>query len=133
MKTIKAIESKKAPLPIGPYSQGIQLNEFLFLSGQIPMNPQTGKVLTGDIEKATHLVLKNIGALLEVSNLNYTNVVKTLIFLKNLKDFDRFNKVYASYFTKPFPARSCIEVSSLPKDVDIEIEIIAVKNPKQRP
>lgn len=119
------IISKKAPAAIGPYSPALKVGNLIFASGQLPINPKTGKMTEGDIEAQAQRVLENLKAVLEPYAVSLENVVKTTIFLKNMNNFARVNKVYGEYFKEKFPARSCIEVSRLPKDADIEIEAIA--------
>lgn len=122
----KIISTQEAPTAIGPYNQAIEVNGFLFLSGQIPIDPITSNTIEGGVEEQTHQVLKNMGAVLKAAGLNYSHVVKTTCFLKSMNDFQAFNKVYAEYFSDNQPARSAVEVSRLPKDVLVEIEAIAV-------
>ena len=122
---MKKIETNKAPQAIGPYSQGYIANGFFFASGQIAIIPETGAIETGDINAQTNQVCKNIGNLLEAAGLSFDNVVKTTCFLADMNDFAAFNEVYASYFTSK-PARSCVAVKTLPKNVLCEVEIIAV-------
>ena len=122
---MKKIETNKAPQAIGPYSQGYIANGFFFASGQIAIIPETGAIETGDINAQTNQVCKNIGNLLEAAGLSFDNVVKTTCFLADMNDFGAFNEVYASYFTSK-PARSCVAVKTLPKNVLCEVEIIAV-------
>src|SRR3989338_9786877 len=126
---MKTILTENAPEPIGPYSQAIQSGDFLFLSGQIPIDPQSGslQLFDGDIARQTELVLKNIGAVLAAAKLNTAHVVKTTIFLTDLKNFPVVNKIYARFFGPHKPARSTVEVSALPKGVGIEIEVIATQ------
>lgn len=119
---MKKISTEKAPAAIGPYSQGIIAGEFLFASGQIPINPATGEVEGGDITGQAELVMKNIGALLEAADTDYAHVVKTSCFLADMADFAAFNEVYARYFTEK-PARSCVAVKTLPKNVLCEVEV----------
>ncbi len=121
---IKKISTDKAPAAIGPYSQGIVAGDFLFASGQIPINPATGEIEGADIKEQAELVMKNIGGLLEAAGAGYTNVVKTSCFLADMGDFAAFNEVYAKYFTEK-PARSCVAVKTLPKNVLCEVEVIA--------
>lgn len=121
----KEIKITEAPIAIGPYSQGIQVGGMFFFSGQIPIDPQTNEIKEGIVEQ-TNQVLINCRNLLESQNLSFNNVVKTTVFLSDMKNFDTVNEIYASYFTAPFPARSAIEVSRLPKDVLVEIECIAI-------
>ena len=119
------IQTKQAPAAIGPYSQAIKVGNLLFVSGQIPIDPETGTVIIGGIEAATHRVMKNIEAILEEAGFSFDQVVKTTIFIKSMDDFTKINAVYASYFTGKFPARETVEVSRLPKDVEVEISVIA--------
>lgn len=125
---MKEIFTPNAPKPIGPYSQAVQAGNFLFLSGQIPIDPQTNEVqlFNGDVARQTELVLKNIAAVLASQNLSLSAVVKTTIFLTNLSQFSKVNEVYARAFGTHKPARTTVEVSNLPKSVAIEIEVIAV-------
>lgn len=122
---LQKISTDKAPAAIGPYSQGIIANGMLFASGQIPINPATGAIEGEDITAQAELVCKNIGALLAAAGTDYTKVVKTTCFLADMGDFAAFNEVYAKYFTEK-PARSCVAVKTLPKNVLCEVEIIAV-------
>jgi len=122
----KVIQTEKAPKAIGPYSQAIQAGNFLFLSGQIPLDPKTGELVKGDIRQQTKQVLKNIKGILESQKLGMEDVVKVTIFLKDIGNFNQVNEVYATYFPSSPPARSTVEVAKLPRDADIEIEIIAV-------
>ena len=119
------ITIKGAPAPIGPYSQGVKINGMLFLSGQIAIDPQTGELNTGNVESQTHRVMQNIQALLKEAGMNWENVIKASIFISDMNNFAQINEVYASYFSSDFPARETVEVSRLPKDVDLEISIIA--------
>ncbi|WKT36612.1 RidA family protein [Bacillus amyloliquefaciens] len=121
---LKAVFTEKAPKAIGPYSQGIKVQDFLFLSGQLPVNPNTDEV-PADIREQTIQVLKNIESILKSEDLKIENIVKTTIFLKNLGDFQAVNEEYGKYLGDHRSARSTIEVSRLPKDVQIEIEVIA--------
>lgn len=118
------IATPKAPTAIGPYSQGIIASPFVFVSGQIPIDPKTGQ-MPDDIETQTNMVFSHIQAVLNQSSLSMDDIVKTTVFLKNLKDFQVMNEIYAEYFNAPYPARSTIEVSNLPKGALIEIECIA--------
>ena len=122
---INKIHTDKAPAAIGPYSQGIIVNGMLFASGQIPINPANGNIEGEDIVAQAELVMKNIGGLLEAAGTDYTKVVKTTCFLADMGDFAAFNEVYAKYFTEK-PARSCVAVKTLPKNVLCEVEVIAV-------
>ena len=121
---LKKISTDKAPAAIGPYSQGIIANGFLFASGQIPIDPADGEIKGMDISAQAEQVMKNIGALLAEAGSSYENVVKTSCFLADMGDFAAFNEVYAKYFTEK-PARSCVAVKTLPKNVLCEVEVIA--------
>ena len=120
---MKKLVTDKAPAAIGPYSQAIIVDKFLFASGQIPINPASGEVEAEGIEAQTTQVMKNIGAALEEAGIDYTKVVKTTCFLADMADFAAFNKVYEQYFTEK-PARSCVAVKQLPKNVLCEVEVI---------
>lgn len=120
---MKKLVTEKAPAAIGPYSQAIIVDKFLFASGQIPINPASGEVEAEGIEAQTTQVMKNIGAVLEEAGIDYTKVVKTTCFLADMADFAAFNKVYEQYFTEK-PARSCVAVKQLPKNVLCEVEVI---------
>lgn len=122
MKTV--VFTDGAPKAIGPYSQAIKANGFLFISGQLPVNPANGNVPEG-IEAQTRQSLENLKAILEAEKLNFADVVKTTVFLKDMNDFAAMNAVYATYFTDEAPARACVQVAKLPKDVMVEIELIA--------
>jgi len=123
---INELKTQNAPAAIGPYSQGMSANGFLFLSGQIAINPENGEVVKGSVTEQTEQIIRNITALLEAANLNFTNIIKTTCFLVNMEDFGEFNAAYAKFF-KNKPARSCVAVSALPKGVSVEIEVIAAK------
>ena len=123
----KVISTSNAPAAIGPYSQAIETDGYVFTSGQIPINPATGGVEGKTIEEQTEQVMHNIGALLEASGLTFANVVKTTCFLADLNDFAAFNAVYAKYFPNEAPARSCFAVAGLPKGAKLEVETICVK------
>ncbi len=120
------VKTEKAPKAIGPYSQGIIANGFVFASGQIPLDPATGELNTGTIEEQTRLVLKNLGAVLEAAGSSYDKAVKCTVFLQDMNDFSRMNQVYAEFFKAPFPARAAVQVARLPRDVKVEIEAIAL-------
>lgn len=122
-KTI--ISTEKAPAAIGPYSQAVRAGNLLFISGQIPVEPLGGALVKGGVEQQARRVLENIGAILSAEGLSYSSVVKTTCYLRRMSDFDCVNRVYADYFASGPPARACVEVSRLPRDVDIEIEAIA--------
>jgi 2-iminobutanoate/2-iminopropanoate deaminase len=119
------IQTSHAPAAIGPYSQAVRTGNLLFVSGQIPIDPETGTVIIGGIEAATHRAMKNIESILTAAGFTLDNVVKTTIFLKSMDDFSKINAVYASYFSGHYPARETVEVSRLPKDVEIEISVVA--------
>ncbi len=121
---MKEIKTNNAPLAIGPYSQAIVTNNMVFTSGQIPVNPLTGEI-SDKIDEQAHQVFINLKNLLESSGTSIDKVVKTTVFIKEMKDFAIINKIYETYFTEPYPVRSCVEVSKLPKDVLIEVEAIA--------
>ncbi|MES2837222.1 MAG: RidA family protein [Bacteroidota bacterium] len=123
MKTI--IKTPNAPAPIGPYSQAVMYNGTLYASGQIAINPRTGDVVLGSIEDETTMVMENIKAILSAADMDFTNIVKVSIFLKDMNNFAKMNEVYATYFKDKFPARETVQVSRLPKDVNIEISFIA--------
>lgn len=124
----KIISTTNAPGAIGPYSQAVMVNGMLFVSGQIPMDPATGKLEEG-IKQSTHRVMKNISAILTEAGYTFSDVVKSTIFLKNMDDFAEMNEVYASYLdAQSYPARETVQVSCLPKNVDVEISVIAHKN-----
>jgi 2-iminobutanoate/2-iminopropanoate deaminase len=120
------ILTEKAPQPIGPYSQAVQAGGFLFCSGQIPLDPKTGHISGSDVEGQTKRVMENIKTVLEAGDCTFESVVKTTIFLKSMTDFPKVNEVYGAYFSATPPARSTIEVARLPKDVLVEIEVIAL-------
>jgi len=122
----EVINTDKAPKAIGPYSQGIKAGGFIFVSGQIPIEPETGIVVTGDIDVQTERVLKNIAGVLEAAGSSLEGVVKTTVYLKDMADFPKFNECYAGFFPVNPPARATVEVSRLPKDVRIEIDAVAV-------
>jgi 2-iminobutanoate/2-iminopropanoate deaminase len=121
------VKTPKAPSAIGPYSQGITAGDFVFASGQIPLNRETGEIISGDIKEQAHQVLNNLRNILEAAGSSLDKAVKVTIFIKNLNDFAVVNEIYAEYFKEPFPARSCVEVSGLPKGAFLEIEVIALK------
>jgi 2-iminobutanoate/2-iminopropanoate deaminase len=119
------ISTKKAPAAIGPYSQAVKTSGLLFVSGQIAINPETGHLVAGSIEAETRQVLNNLAAILQAAGTSFDNVIKTTIFLKDMNDFQVVNEIYGSVFRPPFPARATVEVSRLPKDVNVEIDCIA--------
>jgi len=121
---MKTVSTEKAPAAIGPYSQAQIAGGFVFASGQIPIIPETGLLAEG-LEAQANQVFRNIAALLEAAGTDISKTVKTTVFIKNMDDFAAINAIYAKYFTAPFPARSCVEVARLPKDVLLECEVIA--------
>ncbi|HEY3308551.1 MAG TPA: RidA family protein [Desulfuromonadaceae bacterium] len=122
---IKAISTEKAPAAIGPYSQAIQAGDLLFCSGQIPLDPQTGELVQGDVKLQTEQVMENIAAVLSASGTGFDKVVKTTIFLVDMADFATVNEVYGRYFPNHKPARSTVAVKSLPRGAQVEIEVVA--------
>lgn len=120
------INTDKAPKAIGPYSQAVSAGGFIFLSGQIPLSPESGEVVTGGIELQTERVLQNLSAVLEAAGSSMEDVVKTTVYLKDMTDFPMFNECYARFFTRNKPARATVEVSRLPRDVRVEIDAVAV-------
>jgi endoribonuclease L-PSP, putative len=124
---VKIINSTKAPAALGPYVQAVEINGFVYLSGMLALNPETGEFIDGNIKDHTHQIFKNIVAVLEAAKLTLTNIVKVTVFLNDMEDFVAVNEVYGEYFSVHEPARSCIEVARLPKDASIEIEVIAAK------
>jgi len=125
MPALKQVSTPNAPGAIGPYSQALQAGDFLFLSGQIPLDPTTGQVVEGGIAEQTHQVLKNIGAVLSAAGSSYAQVVKTTVFLQDMADFAAMNEIYGGYFSAPAPARSTIQAAGLPRAVRVEIDCVA--------
>ncbi len=121
----KIISTDNAPQAIGPYSQAVQMDSFLFCSGQISIDPKTNEVFTGDIKTQTEMVIKNIEGVLKAADMNFSNVVKTTIFLTNMSDFATVNEIYGKSFATNPPARSTVAVAALPKGVNVEIEVLA--------
>jgi 2-iminobutanoate/2-iminopropanoate deaminase len=124
----KIVSTKDAPAAVGPYSQAIRSGSLLFCAGQIPLDPESGQIVSGDISAQTKRVLDNVSAILRAENLNFGHVVKTTIFLTDMGDFQTVNEIYATYFRDNPPARSTVQVSALPKGAQVEIEVIAVAN-----
>ncbi len=122
----EAVHTDRAPNPIGPYSQGIRANGFIFLAGQVALDPKSGELISGDVRQQTERTLENLKGVLEAAGANLNHVVKVTIFLKNMGDFAGMNEIYARYFPKLPPARSTVEVARLPKDALVEIELMAV-------
>jgi 2-iminobutanoate/2-iminopropanoate deaminase len=123
------ITTGQAPKAIGPYSQAVLTGDTLYLSGQIAIDPATGELIQGDIEKETRQVLDNMGAVLEAAGMDFANIVQVQIFLKDLDHYGLVNQIYASYFESNYPARACVQVARLPKDLSIEIMAVAVQSP----
>ena len=121
----KEISTKNAPAAIGPYSQAIEVNNMVYTSGMIPINPATGELVTGSVEEQAKQAFSNLKALVEASGSSMEKVVKTVVFIKDMDDFTKINAIYEDYFVAPYPARSCVQVAKLPKDVAIEVEAIA--------
>ena len=124
--TREAVSTPNAPKAIGPYSQAIKANGFVFISGQVAFDPATGNLISGGIAEQTERVLNNLGAILQAAGSSWEKVVKTTVFLKNMNDFAAMNEVYAKHFNAAPPARSTVEVARLPKDVLVEIDVIAL-------
>ena len=124
--TNQVIHTENAPAAIGPYSQAVKAGNLLFVSGQVPFVPETMEIVEGDVKAQTAQSLKNLQAILKEAGADFTNVVKTTVFIKDMNEFAQINEVYADYFGENKPARACVEVARLPKDVKVEIELIAV-------
>lgn len=124
---MKAIHTDNAPAAIGPYSQAIEVNGFVFASGQIPIDPKTGNFVEGGITEQTRQAIVNAGNILKAAGTDLSHVVKTTVYLDNMDDFAAMNEVYAQYFSRPFPARSAVAVKKLPKGALVEIEVLAAK------
>lgn len=122
---VEVISTTNAPGAVGPYSQAIKAGDFLFASGQVPLVPETGKIVGGGVTAQAEQCMKNVGAILEAAGLSYDDVVKTTVYLTNISFFGAVNEVYAKYFQKNLPARSCVEISQLPKGAYVEVEVIA--------
>ena len=122
----KIIATSEAPQAIGPYSQGVRIGSTIYFSGQIPLDPKTGQLVSGGIDVQTRRVMENVGGLLKAEGLGYDNIVKTTIFLADINDFQKVNEIYGSYFKQALPARSTIQAGALPKGARLEIEVIAV-------
>jgi 2-iminobutanoate/2-iminopropanoate deaminase len=124
--TKEIIFTTKAPTPIGPYSQAVKVNGMLFVSGQVAFDPETNDLIVSDIEQETRRVMLNVGEILTAAGMSFQNIVKTTIFLKDMNNFGAVNTVYGQFFADHFPARETVEVARLPKDVNVEISVIAV-------
>ena len=123
----KVINTQSAPAPIGPYNQAIQAGDTLYVSGQIPLDPATGELISSSIEDETKMVMRNLAAILNAADYTFAHIVKCSIFIKDMNDFSKINAVYGEYFESDPPARETVEVSRLPKDVNVEISCIAVR------
>jgi 2-iminobutanoate/2-iminopropanoate deaminase len=121
----QAISSPRAPKPVGPYSAALRAGQLLFVSGQVPLDPATGRMVEGDIGVHTRRVLDNVAALLEAAGLSFRHVVRTTVFLADMNDFTAMNEAYASFFEEPYPARSTVQAARLPRDARVEIDVIA--------
>ena len=121
----QAVSSPDAPKAIGPYSQAVRAGQLLFLSGQVPLDPATGEIVSGDIAAQTRRVFENLAAVLKAGGRSFSDVVRTTVFLADMNDFAEVNKVYGSYFSEPYPARATVQVARLPKDARVEIDLIA--------
>ena len=121
----QAVSSPDAPKAIGPYSQAVRVGQLLFLSGQVPLDPATGEIVSGDIAAQTRRVFENLAAVLKAGGRSLSDVVRTTVFLADMNDFAEVNKVYGSYFSEPYPARATVQVARLPKDARVEIDVIA--------
>ncbi len=121
----EVVATKNAPGAVGPYSQAVRTGNMVYTAGQIALDPQTGQMVDGGIKEQTHQVFANLKAVLEAAGTGLENVVKTTVFIVDMNKFSQVNQVYASYFTGDFPARSCVEVARLPKDAEVEIEVVA--------
>lgn len=123
----KIIFTENAPKPIGPYNQAVLVGNTLYCSGQIALNPTTGEMIQDSIEAETNMVMKNVGEVLKAAGMDYSNIIKSSIFISDMNQFAQINQVYATYFKADFPARETVQVSSLPKDANVEISVVAVK------
>jgi 2-iminobutanoate/2-iminopropanoate deaminase len=121
----KIVSTTEAPAAVGPYSQAVRIGPMLFTAGQIPLDPKSGQIVSQDVGEQTRRVLDNLTAVLKAENMDFSNIVKTTVFMTNLGDFQTMNEIYASYFTDLPPARSTVQVSALPKGAQVEIEVIA--------
>jgi 2-iminobutanoate/2-iminopropanoate deaminase len=122
----KIVSTTEAPAAVGPYSQAVRVGPMLFTAGQIPLDPKSGQIVSQDVAEQTRRVLDNLTAVLKAENMDFSNIVKTTVFLTNLDDFQKMNEVYASFFKDAPPARSTVQVSALPKGAQVEIEVVAV-------
>ncbi len=122
---MKKVNTEKSPAAIGPYSQAIKINDMIFTSGQIPFNAE-GKLISDDVQEQTRQSLNNVKNILQEGGSSMDNVIKCTVFISNMDDFSKINEVYQEFFSEPYPARSCVEVARLPRDVKVEIEAIAI-------
>jgi 2-iminobutanoate/2-iminopropanoate deaminase len=120
-----AVSTSSAPAAIGPYSQAVRAGSLLFVSGQIPLDPATGKIVEGDLAAQTHRVFQNLGAILHAAGASFENVVRTTVYLADMNDFPAMNEIYGTYFSSPAPARATVQAARLPRDARLEIEVIA--------
>ena len=127
----KIVSTTEAPAAVGPYSQAVRIGPMLFTAGQIPLDPTSGQIVSQDVAEQTRRVLDNLTAVLKAEGMDFSNIVKTTVFMTNLGDFQTMNEVYASYFSDQPPARSTVQVSALPKGAQVEIEVIAAAATKQ--
>jgi 2-iminobutanoate/2-iminopropanoate deaminase len=123
----EAVSTSEAPAAIGPYSQAVRAGNLLFLSGQIPLDPATGQMVSGGIEPQTRQVFTNIGAILEAAGLSFAHVVSATVYVADMNDFAKVNEIYATYFSAPAPARATVQVARLPKDALVEIQVVAAR------
>lgn len=123
---MKLIHTDKAPKAIGPYSQAVKAGNMLFVSGQVPFNPETMEIVEGGVKEQTAQSLRNVEAILKEAGLDFSNVVKSTVFIKDMNEFAQINEVYSEFFKENKPARACVEVARLPRDARVEIEVIAV-------
>ena len=121
----QAVSSPDAPKAIGPYSQAVRAGQLLFVSGQVPLDPATGQIVSGDIAAQTRRVFDNLGAVLKAGGRSFADVVRTTVFLADMNDFATVNEIYGTYFSEPYPARATVQVARLPKDARVEIDVIA--------
>ena len=126
MAVRQAVSTSAAPQAIGPYSQAVRAGSMLFVSGQIPLDPETGAIVDGDLAAQTHRVFRNLGAILQAAGASFDNVVRTTVYLADMNDFPAMNEIYATYFSSPAPARATVQAARLPKDARLEIDLIAV-------
>jgi 2-iminobutanoate/2-iminopropanoate deaminase len=124
----QSVSSADAPKAIGPYSQAVRAGQFLFASGQVPIDPATGNMIDGDIRAQTRRVFENLSAVLGAAKLSFADVVKTTVFLADMNDFAAMNEVYGTYFAEPYPARATVQVARLPKDARVEIDLVAISS-----